>query len=54
MIRELTAADREAASALWEEASLTRPWNVPGADFDRAFGGLTSAVLAGPSWLARW
>lgn len=44
-IRELTAADREAATCLWHEAGVTRPWNEPGRDFDRALGGPTSAVL---------
>lgn len=44
-IRELTVADREAATGLWEEAGLTRPWNEPASDFDRALGGPTSTVL---------
>lgn len=44
-IRDLTPADRPAAIALWEEAGLTRPWNEPAADFDRALGGTTSSVL---------
>jgi ribosomal protein S18 acetylase RimI-like enzyme len=44
-IRDLTAADRAAATALWEEAGLTRPWNDPTSDFDRALSGTTSAVL---------
>jgi len=44
-IRELAAVDREAATALWAEAGLTRPWSDPGADFDRALGGSTSCVL---------
>lgn len=44
-IRELTAADRHAAIGLWQQAGLTRPWNPPDADFDRAVGGPTSAVL---------
>ena len=39
-IRELTVADREAATGLWEKAGLTRPWNKPVSDFDRALGGL--------------
>lgn len=44
-IRELTADDREAAIDLWHEAGLTRPWNDPRSDFDRAVSGATSAVL---------
>lgn len=44
-IRELTAADRRAAIDLWEQAGLTRPWNRPDDDFDRAVAGPASAVL---------
>jgi ribosomal protein S18 acetylase RimI-like enzyme len=44
-LRELTSADREPATALWGGAGLTRPWNDPGADFDRAVAGPTSCVL---------
>lgn len=35
-IREATTADRAATVALWESCGLTRPWNDPHADFDRA------------------
>jgi ribosomal protein S18 acetylase RimI-like enzyme len=45
MIRQLTAADRDAATDLWVRAGLTRPWNPPDEDFDRAVSGPTSAVL---------
>lgn len=45
MIGELGPGDRSAAIALWAAAGLTRPWNDPGADFDRALAGATSAVL---------
>jgi hypothetical protein len=38
-IRELTAADGDAAIRLWEEAGLIRPWNEPAVDFDRTLGG---------------
>jgi ribosomal protein S18 acetylase RimI-like enzyme len=31
--------------ALWNQAGLTRPWNAPEADFDRALGGKSSVVL---------
>jgi ribosomal protein S18 acetylase RimI-like enzyme len=44
-IRELTGADREAATHLWGAAGLTRPWNEPADDFDRAVGGPTSTIL---------
>jgi ribosomal protein S18 acetylase RimI-like enzyme len=44
-VEELGLADRAAAVALWEAAALTRPWNDPAADFDRARTGPTSAVL---------
>jgi ribosomal protein S18 acetylase RimI-like enzyme len=44
-IRALTAADRHDATGLWEEAGLTRPWNDPATDFNRALSGLTSTVL---------
>ena len=45
MIRTLTSHDMEAAVALWEATGLTRPWNDPRADFQRAFAGPASAVL---------
>lgn len=44
-IRPLTEPERDAATALWEAAGLTRPWNDAGADFDRALPGPQSAVL---------
>jgi ribosomal protein S18 acetylase RimI-like enzyme len=44
-IRELTASDRDAVTGLWAQAGLTRPWNAPDKDFDRAVTGPTSAVL---------
>jgi ribosomal protein S18 acetylase RimI-like enzyme len=44
-IRELTAAGRVPAIALWERAGLTVPWNSPSDDFDRALAGPTSTVL---------
>jgi ribosomal protein S18 acetylase RimI-like enzyme len=43
--RELSAVDRDAATALWAATGLTRPWNDPGVDFDRALTGRTSSVL---------
>lgn len=44
-LRELTATERKAAVRLWGDAGLTRPWNDPVADFDRAVAGGQSAVL---------
>lgn len=45
MIEALGSADAASAIALWEEADLTRPWNDAGADFRRAVGADSSAVL---------
>ena len=36
-----------AAVALWRAAGLTRPWNDPEADYDRAIAGPHSTVLGG-------
>ena len=46
-IRPLQPSDRDAAVALWHAAGLTRPWNLPADDFDRAVAGPSSAVLGG-------
>ena len=46
-IRPATTADRDAVIALWEATALTRPWNDPVADFDRAIAGPSSAILVG-------
>jgi ribosomal protein S18 acetylase RimI-like enzyme len=46
-IRPAEPADREAVVALWHAAGLTRPWNDPVLDFDRALAGASSTVLAG-------
>ena len=43
--RELSRSDRPSVIDLWERCSLTRRWNPPEADFDRAVNGSTSAVL---------
>jgi ribosomal protein S18 acetylase RimI-like enzyme len=45
-IAELTAGHRADAVALWLAAGLTRPWNDPVADLDRALAGPSSTVLA--------
>lgn len=48
-IRPLTPADRSGAVALWRRTGLTRPWNPPDEDFDRATAGFGSTVLGGIS-----
>jgi ribosomal protein S18 acetylase RimI-like enzyme len=44
-IRDLIPEDIEQASALWHRAGLTRPWNPPERDLQRALDGETSMVL---------
>lgn len=44
-IAEVSPADADAVTALWEQAGLTRPWNPPAADLHRALDGATSTVL---------
>jgi ribosomal protein S18 acetylase RimI-like enzyme len=44
-VAPLPAALREDAVALWQDAGLTRPWNDPYADLDRALSGPASTVL---------
>ncbi len=44
-IRHATLDDREAVIALWQACALTRPWNDPAADFDRAVSYAGSALL---------
>jgi ribosomal protein S18 acetylase RimI-like enzyme len=46
-IRQAAPADRDAVIATWEAAGLTRPWNDPVTDFDRALAGATSTILVG-------
>jgi ribosomal protein S18 acetylase RimI-like enzyme len=45
--RELVLSDREGAIALWHATELTRPWNDPAEDFDRAVASPESTVLGG-------
>jgi ribosomal protein S18 acetylase RimI-like enzyme len=45
LIREIDRGRRGAAVEIWSAAGLTRPWNEPNEDFDRAVDGPTSAVL---------
>ena len=44
-VSALAAGDAAEAVDLWHRAGLTRPWNDPRADFDRAVAGCSSAVL---------
>ncbi|HEV2529444.1 MAG TPA: GNAT family acetyltransferase [Thermomicrobiales bacterium] len=46
-IRPATVEDRAAVTALWHRTGLTRPYNDPDADFDRARCGPASDVLVG-------
>lgn len=46
-IAEITPAHVDAVVALWAEAGLTRPWNPPTVDLQRALAGTTSTVLGG-------
>jgi hypothetical protein len=46
VIEELTAARTVDAVTLWHEVGLTRPWNDPVADLERALSGPASTVLA--------
>jgi ribosomal protein S18 acetylase RimI-like enzyme len=45
VLREAGGDDAPAVIALWEAAGLTRPWNDPGRDFERALGATDAAVL---------
>ena len=44
-VTDISPADFPAVIALWEEAGLTRPWNPPAADLQRALETQTSTVL---------
>ena len=46
-IRPASHADRDRVIALWTSAGLTRPWNDPAQDFERASSGPSSVILAG-------
>ena len=47
IIEPLTPAQFDAAVTLWQDAGLTRPWNAPLADLERAIAGPASTVLGG-------
>lgn len=42
---DATQADADAVIALWHACGLTRPWNDPHGDFERALAGPSSTVL---------
>jgi ribosomal protein S18 acetylase RimI-like enzyme len=44
-IRAAESQDAAAIISLWQACGLTRPWNDPQADFDRAIAHETSVVL---------
>ena len=44
-IAAITPADFESVIALWETTGLTRPWNPPAADLERALGTESATVL---------
>jgi ribosomal protein S18 acetylase RimI-like enzyme len=44
-VREAQATDVDAVIDLWERAGVTRPWNDPRLDFERALSGSTSSIL---------
>jgi ribosomal protein S18 acetylase RimI-like enzyme len=44
-LTDITPADFPAVVALWEEAGLTRPWNPPVVDLQRALDTETATVL---------
>jgi len=44
-ILDSTSANIGAATSLWFKAGLTRPWNPPELDLQRALDGVTSTVL---------
>jgi ribosomal protein S18 acetylase RimI-like enzyme len=48
-ITDISPADFPAVSALWDEAGLTRPWNPPVADLQRALDTETATVLGARS-----
>ncbi|CAN5321872.1 GNAT family acetyltransferase [soil metagenome] len=45
MVETAHAPDATLVISLWETCGLTRPWNDPRADFDRAISGATSTMF---------
>jgi ribosomal protein S18 acetylase RimI-like enzyme len=46
-IRDFREPDRAALIALWDACGLTRPWNDPGSDIDRAVQARDATILVG-------
>lgn len=44
---EFDESRRSDLIALWQSCGLTRPWNDPGQDIDRALGNASSVILLG-------
>ena len=44
-VERATSADATAVIALWHACGLTRPWNDPAADYQRAVAGEHAAIL---------
>jgi ribosomal protein S18 acetylase RimI-like enzyme len=47
LIAPLSPAQFQAAVELWHEVGITRPWNEPAEDLQRALAGPASTVFAG-------
>ncbi|MCA8892138.1 MAG: GNAT family acetyltransferase [Hyphomonas sp.] len=46
-LRDFREVDRAVLVALWEACGLTRPWNNPNADIDRAIATRDATILVG-------
>lgn len=46
-VRDFRETDRAALVALWETCGLTRPWNDPNDDIDRAIAAREATILVG-------
>ncbi|KCZ90229.1 GNAT family acetyltransferase [Hyphomonas jannaschiana] len=46
-VRDFRETDRPALTALWEACGLTRPWNDPNDDIDRAVSAREATILVG-------
>jgi len=46
-VRDFREADRRALTELWEACGLTRPWNDPNDDIDRAVSAKEATILVG-------
>ena len=46
-VRDFREADRRALTELWDACGLTRPWNDPNDDIDRAVAAREATILVG-------